>query len=90
MSEPLPKSPQLTRFLEKIFGATSAIQHDVCCICQLPATDFRDEVTQREYQQSGVCQHCQDIVFQPGEPQPPTPDPEPLHVDPPRRRIRRI
>lgn len=35
-----------------------------CCGTQInPATDFRDPLSLREYQISGLCQECQDSVF---------------------------
>jgi hypothetical protein len=74
MAQPLPKSPELSRFLEKLFESSTAVQTHVCAICRLPAVDFRDEDSQAEFQQSGLCQPCQDIVFQPGAPAPLAPE----------------
>ena len=34
-----------------------------CFDCGAPATKFRDPLSQREYQISGLCQECQDEVF---------------------------
>ena len=32
-----------------------------------PETDFRDELSRKEYHISGLCQECQDQVFGKGE-----------------------
>jgi len=36
---------------------------DVCVMCGGPVEGFRDELSQREYGISGMCQNCQDSVF---------------------------
>ena len=35
----------------------------LCIICRRPASEFRDEVSRKEYKISGTCQQCQDIIF---------------------------
>ena len=35
----------------------------VCVFCQKPITGFRDALSEKEYQTSGLCQECQDKVF---------------------------
>ena len=35
----------------------------VCAFCQKPITGFRDALSEKEYQISGLCQKCQDKVF---------------------------
>jgi hypothetical protein len=39
----------------------------ICVLCLLPATEFRDEISRREYDISILCQDCQDEVFAPEE-----------------------
>jgi hypothetical protein len=39
-----------------------------CQICVKPVTRFRDALSQREWQISGICQKCQDQIF--GKPTP--------------------
>ena len=34
-----------------------------CVCCGKSATEFRDEISKREYRISSLCQHCQDEVF---------------------------
>lgn len=36
---------------------------NVCVTCGGPVEGFRDELSQREYGISGMCQNCQDSVF---------------------------
>lgn len=67
MAEPSEKSEGMTRFLEQTFGRTTAITNDRCLPaptgCGGPATEFKDELSRREYRISGLCQKCQDEVF---------------------------
>ena len=41
----------------------TAILLDYCTICRKPATDFRDDLSRKEYTLSGFCQTCQDDFF---------------------------
>ena len=34
-----------------------------CVCCGKSATEFRDEISKREYAITTLCQHCQDEVF---------------------------
>ena len=67
MAEPSKKAPQIEEFLEKTFGRTTAIKGDKCVRtpigCGGPATEFKDELSRREYGISGLCQKCQDRIF---------------------------
>ena len=42
---------------------TESIRADICVVCGEPATEFRDELSVKEYTISGACQKCQDKVF---------------------------
>lgn len=48
-----------------MFGVslTNAINSNTCGVCHSLITSFRDELSEREYQISGLCQLCQDKVF---------------------------
>lgn len=67
MAEPTKKSPEM----EAIIDATNpsgrkrvdSIKQDICSWCGKPATEFRDELSRKEYTISGFCQECQDEVF---------------------------
>lgn len=63
MAEPTKKAPAIEKFLSKAFDRTNAIKSDVCVFCGKPATEFRDELSKREYAISGLCQRCQDEIF---------------------------
>lgn len=65
--QPSHKNPQVEAFLQKVSNRTTSIRNDVCVPapigCGGPATDFKDEVSRREYTISGLCQKCQDSIF---------------------------
>jgi hypothetical protein len=61
------KSPVVNDFLEDNFGRTTALKTDTCTICKEPATQFKDDLSRREYRISGMCQACQDEVFSSSE-----------------------
>lgn len=67
MADPSEKSHEMGMFLEGLTGRTSAINDDKCIAppygCGGPATEFRDELSAREYRISGMCQKCQDRFF---------------------------
>lgn len=64
---PSPKSADLTALLEEMTGRTTAINADMCVRkpygCGEPIGPFRNELSEREYTISGLCQTCQDSVF---------------------------
>lgn len=67
MADPSEKSLDMGMFLEELTGHTSSI-HDNRCVnppygCGGPATEYRDDLSAREYRISGLCQTCQDAVF---------------------------
>jgi len=46
-----------------------AVEHGFCPTCNKPISkdEFKDELSKKEYQISGMCQACQDAVFTGGE-----------------------
>jgi len=42
-----------------------AVENGFCPICKEPVVkeDFRDELSKKEYRQSGMCMKCQDMIF---------------------------
>ena len=40
-----------------------AVDHSFCPMCKEPVSEFRDELSKKEYQISGMCQKCQDSIF---------------------------
>ena len=63
MATPSKKSPKMEQFFETMYGRTTAILLDYCAFCRKPATDFRDDLSRKEYTISGLCMRCQDEVF---------------------------
>ena len=64
--ENVKRSPEMRNFLDtlalKAFGrsATDAHAQKICVKCGQPATNFRDGLSEREYEISVFCQSCQD------------------------------
>ena len=63
MAQPTEKHPDIENFLEKTFSRTTAIEPDTCAICKGSAGVFKNEISEREYRISGLCQACQDLTF---------------------------
>jgi len=42
-----------------------AVEHGFCPICNNPVsiTDFKDDLSKKEYKISGLCFHCQNEMF---------------------------
>ena len=63
------RSPEMQKtvdaFAKSLFGrsATDARKSFVCVTCGKPVEGFRDDLSRKEYQISGMCQECQDSVF---------------------------
>lgn len=58
------KSPEIKCFLDyaaKQMGWSGSDKN--CRTCNKPITEFRDDLSRKEYQISGMCQECQDSVF---------------------------
>jgi len=67
MFKPTPKSPSIERMLSALTNGKNrivAIKSGKCMTCDNPDMDFRDALSVREYTISGMCQRCQDEVFQ--------------------------
>lgn len=61
--EPSRKSPGMESLLEGLFGRTTAIENNRCTMCPEDASVLRDDLSRKEYTISGMCQACQDRVF---------------------------
>lgn len=67
MATPTKKSPGIEKFITHQLGGTSrtdAIKKDKCALCGKSAKKFKDTASAREYRISGMCQKCQDKVFE--------------------------
>lgn len=70
MATPSDKDPTIENFLNSftrgVFGRerTQSISDDVfCTFCGEPATEFEDVLSRKEFAISGMCQKCQNKVF---------------------------
>ncbi len=67
--QPSHKSVNMKEFMDKIsqeiFGQsrTEAIESDICVDCGLPAVEFKDQLSRKEYSISGLCQECQNKIW---------------------------
>ena len=62
------KSKEIEAMLEKFstrfaMPRSNAVRDNKCVTCGGDATEFRDSVSEKEYQISKMCQACQDSVF---------------------------
>ncbi|KKL57947.1 hypothetical protein LCGC14_2230280 [marine sediment metagenome] len=65
MANPSQKAPGINKFLSGITGRDreQTIKNDKCMTCGGEASDFKDDLSRKEYTISGMCQGCQDSVF---------------------------
>ena len=67
----MSKSPLMQKFLDDFTrintGVSASVSQAVnhCVWCHKSATEFRDPLSVKEYEISGLCQECQDKVFPP-------------------------
>lgn len=70
---PSDKSPGMEQAITDIFGfdRRAQIKANLCCPppigCGGEATEFNDELSRKEYSISGLCQKCQDKIFEGGD-----------------------
>lgn len=66
MATPSEKSSQFDNVIRTTFGIDrlKSIRNDTCVMCGEPALAFRDELSKKEFSISGLCQKCQDSVFE--------------------------
>ena len=67
--EPSCKSPAIDLMLSNLVGKSREIQiaSGLCMTCKGDAKSFRDALSEKEYTISGMCQICQDQIFNGGE-----------------------
>ena len=67
MAEPTKKAPEIEAWIDSTNPSgrkrVDSIKQDICNWCGKPATEFRDELSRKEYTISGFCQECQDKTF---------------------------
>ena len=58
------KTPEIRAVIEGFFPGTAAkIASGLCPCCEFPVGTFRDEISAKEFEISGLCQTCQDEIF---------------------------
>ena len=59
------KSPNIDKILTEITGVDriETIEFNMCTFCHGEAIEFKDALSKREYEISGLCQTCQDKVW---------------------------
>lgn len=68
--QPTYKAASVDSIISEITGKNrmSTIENGLCVFCDatgLTEASFRDTLSVREYEISGMCQECQDTAFQP-------------------------
>ena len=65
MVKPMERHPELEAFLEALNGISpkQAVQTGICAVCKEEANEFTDALSVAEYAISGLCQRCQDEIF---------------------------
>ncbi len=67
MPEPTKKSDAIDQILTNLTGKdrvqTITDGHCMTCRNEFVSENFRDELSEKEYSISGMCQECQDQVF---------------------------
>jgi len=61
--KPAYKHPNMDKALKKMGLDRDKITEDICTFCGAPASDFKDDLSRKEYSISGFCQKCQDDTF---------------------------
>lgn len=65
----MKRTKELQSFTDTVFAhyfgrsITQALETKTCTRCHKAVGEFRDDLSKREYEISGMCQGCQDIVF---------------------------
>jgi len=59
------KNPNIDKVLTQMMGKNryDTVMESLCMTCDGYATEFKDEISKKEYTISGMCQDCQDNVF---------------------------
>jgi len=57
------KTSAMRNAIEHIFFPRESVEKESCSVCKQPVTEFKNAVSSREYEISGMCQKCQDLVF---------------------------
>mgnify|MGYP007094219909 CR=1 FL=1 len=61
--EPTTKAQPIEDLLNQLTNRTEKIKSSACVTCDTPSVIFADELSEKEYTISGMCQKCQDNFF---------------------------
>jgi hypothetical protein len=66
MTKSLEMKALQNEIAKEFFGrsATEAFIEAICVDCGKPIEGFRDEISEKEYRITGLCQKCQDSIFE--------------------------
>ena len=68
MANPNDKSQKIEDIVDALNPSgrkrVDSIKSDICSWCGKPATEFKDDLSRKEYTISGFCQECQDKTFE--------------------------
>ena len=58
----------IDEFLTTVLGVSrrQVMNRSKCSFCSRPDLEFRDGHSRKEYETSGLCQRCQDLLFKKG------------------------
>lgn len=59
------KSEEMNDAIKAMTGidVNASIENNVCATCGKPVTKFRDPLSEKEFEISGMCQTCQDSIW---------------------------
>ena len=59
------KSKRMNQAILELTGidVNKSVETRVCPFCNKPVGEFRDEISKKEHEISGLCQSCQDDMF---------------------------
>lgn len=64
------RDPGLQRAIDSVakrfYGRTNteALKDQICVDCGKPATEFKDRISKQDYLITGLCQQCQDDMYE--------------------------
>lgn len=59
------KSERMNQLIFELTGidVNKSVETKICPFCSKPVGEFKDEISKKEHEISGLCQACQDSVF---------------------------
>jgi len=59
------KDEKFNKQIKDLFGVdiNESIKHKICVFCGFPAVKFKDKISEKEFNATGMCQSCQDGAF---------------------------